>query len=578
MFDFTFSKIRVPGLYSLIRRRYRKQGDIVPLFWTEHCMECSAPACYKTCDRYKRRADGDCIRIVNGITPIATKEGIGARCEFRTWAKIESQLKTKTLSGNSYAFLYRIFSLLGYFFRGCASISPFSKLQYFFDKGWFSVRQKIINHIINSKESTYALTLQGTINNNDHASTFLVDVKSVSKHLFRDIIEVPLGESRFRVNIPPYEDGKKLYFINVHPTNAEEHITIDFESLELKPTDITKGKKIKLVVWDLDNTLWKGTLIENKNVEINQRFIQLIKEFDSCGIVNSIVSKNDEEEAGKKLKELGIVDYFVFKKINWEPKSVNICNTIMQMNINANSVVFVDDNPFERNEVLLRQPSISCIDPSEVEEFVKCERFKMIVTDDSKKRRATYKMMESMQQEEKQWNGDINDFLRSCDIRLNLSRPTERTTPRCYELLQRTNQLNSSGRRLSLDEVKKIIASDSYDCYVLNSSDKFGDYGIVGFLIVENKGQKNVVTDFVISCRVANKKIEPSVINYLAKKYGGEIAFNYKKTLRNGPMFNIIKELGMQKESVSQDTETYKCKYDPKFPNIVTINDLTGNK
>ena len=144
--------------------------------------------------------------------------------------------------------------------------------------------------------------------------------------------------------------------------------------------------------------------------------------------------------------------------------------------------------------------------------------------------------------------------------------------------MQRTNQLNSSGRRLSLDEVKKIIASDSYDCYVLNSSDKFGDYGIVGFLIVENKGEKNVVTDFVISCRVANKKIEPSVINYLAKKYGGEIAFNYKKTLRNGPMFNIIKELGMQKESVSQDTETYKCKYDPKFHNIVTINDLKGNK
>lgn len=576
MFEFLYSRKRIRKIGSEIKKEYKDMPDVVPLLWTEHCVECSAPACYATCDRFKRREDGDCVRLVGGMTPVMAEDGVGARCEFRTWAKIESQLKIRPLDGGKYARAYRAITSLGYFFRRCAVSCPFKRLRKFIYEGWFSYRQKFINFLIRHKHPVYALTLNGKISNDDHDTTLLVDVKTGSKHLFRESIDVPMGKSEFRVSIPPHESKDELFFINLHPSNAEEHVLLTFNRLELQPTDITKGKKVKLVVWDLDNTLWKGVLIEDKDVKVNQRLVNLIKHLDSCGIVNSIVSKNNEDETLAKLREIGIADYFVFKKINWKPKSVNLGRTIKQMNINANTVVFVDDNPFERNEVLLRLSSVTCVAPSEIEEFTKCPRFNMIVTDDSRKRRNTYKMMESMQKEEEKWTGDIDDFLRSCDIRLTLSLPTDKTIPRCYELLQRTNQLNSSGRRLTMDEVKAIVADNGHDCYVLNSSDKFGDYGLVGFLIVDKSGEKGEVTDFVISCRVANKKIEPTLINYLAGKYGGSILFDYKKTSRNGPMFNIIKDLGMKQVSTIKEDEIYSCNYNGDYPKIVEISDKDG--
>ena len=88
----------------------------------------------------------------------------------------------------------------------------------------------------------------------------------------------------------------------------------------------------------------------------------------------------------------------MFNKINWDPKSANVSKTIHQMNINPNTIVFVDDNPFERNEVLLAQPNITCVNPSEMIACSKCKRFDVVVTEDSKMRRQTYKMIESMKE------------------------------------------------------------------------------------------------------------------------------------------------------------------------------------
>ncbi len=570
MFEFIYSKKRVAGTYRSIRGGYAKCKEISPLLWTEHCVECAAPACYATCPRYQKRADGNCVRLVGSFTPIKSAQGVGATCEFRTWAKIESQLKTCVMPADSYARLYRAITRWGYIFRSLAAIMPIKKAQRFIDNGWFSYRQKLINLCIKDKKPLVALTLKGDVTNQDHPSTFLVDIKSASALLYRKAIEVPLGHSTFNVNIPPYESKDQLHFINLHPVNAEEHIKVTFNSLEMLPTDIKEGKKVKCVIWDLDNTLWDGVLIEGE-VKPNQRLIDLIIKLDERGIVNSIVSKNNAEDVEAKLNELGINDYFVFKKVNWTPKSVNIANTIKQMNINPDTIVFVDDNPFERNEVLLHQPSITCVDPSEIEELTRCSRFNAVVTKDSRKRRDTYKMLEAMATEEENWEGNINDFLKSCHIKAQVSQPKPEEITRCYELLQRTNQLNSSGRRLSMDEVQAIVRSESYDSYVLRSSDKFGDYGIVGFLIINKEKETPVVTDFVISCRVANKKIEPTLINYLAQQYGGKLLFCYKKTLRNGPMFAIIKELNMTKQYTSDDMETYLCSFNQEYPQIVEI-------
>lgn len=572
MFEFIYSTRKAHNIYHHINKISQQEKDIVPLFWTEHCVECAAPKCYGTCPRYRRRKDGNCIRIVDGLTPIIKNNELCIRAEFRTWAKIESQLKVATLSSKEYAKAYSRIVRLGYFFELMARLCPVKRISKFIFDGWFSYRQKYINYLIRNSQKQERLSLTGFIYNDEQPTSLLVDIKSTSKLLYREAVDVPLGETKINLPIPCYDDKDIMYFINIHPANAEQHITLTFNHLQLVPTDINEGKKIKCVIWDLDNTLWDGVLIEKENVKPRQELIDLIKHLDSCGIVNSIASKNNAEEVNSKLKDLGIDEYFVFNKINWKPKSTNISNTIRQMNINPNTMVFVDDNPFERNEVSLLHPALTCIDPSEIIAFSKSKRFNVTVTDDSKKRRETYKMLESLKTEEEAWDGDIDDFLKSCHIKVRLSKPNDDNIMRCYELLQRTNQLNSSGRRLSLDEVRSIVASDNYDTYVLNSSDKFGDYGIVGFLIVEKKGDEAHITDFVISCRVANKKIEPSIINYLANIYNDKVYFHYKKTSLNGPMYKVIEELEMKTSTEKGDIIVYSHHYNSQYPKIVDIS------
>lgn len=570
MFEFLFSYQSKKGIYKAIKGISPDATTIVPLIWTEHCVECSAPECYQTCQKFKKRSDGHCVRIVGGISPVVRAGQIGAHIEFRRWAKIESPLKVQAISRSAYIRLYTWITRLGYLVELIASLCP-KRVAAFIHAGWYSYRQKAINYIIRNKKAEEALTLRTEVKNEHAPTKLLIDIKTTDQLLFREAVNIPVGTTGIEVNIPPITIPDTICFINIHPVNPDEHVALDFSEIALVPTDKTKGKKVKCVIWDLDNTLWDGVLIEDRHVTPRKDLLDFIRHLDSCGIVNSIASKNNAEDVEKVLEKLQISDLFVFKKINWDPKSKNVSTTIRQMNINPDTIVFVDDNPFERCEVAVAQPKITCVDPSEIIDLSKCDRFNVVITDDAKNRRKTYQMMEALQDEEEKWEGDIDDFLRSCNIQLILSKPDDSNITRCHELLQRTNQLNSSGRRLSLEEVREIVSNSTYDTYVLNSSDRFGDYGIVGFIIIEKRTDGNYITDFVISCRVANKKIEPSLINYLSLLYGGKVYFNYKKTNLNGPMFKVIEELDMKLISDMNGISIYSCSHKTDYPNIVRI-------
>ena len=225
--------------------------------------------------------------------PIVVNNKLGAQIEFRSWAKIESQFKIRPLSSKQYGNYYSVINRLGYALSGMAKHCP-EKLSKFIIEGWFSYRQKGINCLIRKCQPARALTLVGVIVNEEKETMLLVDIKTHSKHLFRQQIVVPVGKSDFSISIPPFEDYNELHFINLHPLDAEQHVLLTFELLELIPTDITLGKKIKCVIWDLDNTLWNGILIEDRDVKVNDEFVRLIKHFTDCGVVNSIVSKNNE--------------------------------------------------------------------------------------------------------------------------------------------------------------------------------------------------------------------------------------------------------------------------------------------
>lgn len=576
MFEYIYSQASVSSrLISKSLKQLDGNLGLVPLVWTEHCMECAAPRCYSTCMKFQPRVDGHCVRIDGGITPIKMeKKGYVTQIHFREWAKIEAQMLARPLPCKQAVSLTRKMMYGDKVAQNAIRIIPFAKIRKFILEGWYSYRQRLINRKVKNVESSLSLVLIAKVENNNDASTILVDIKNDTKLLFRESLEIPEGCSVINIPIPPFDSQEgDLYFINIHPRDAEKPLNIIFDYLEIAERDIHEGKKVKCVIWDLDNTLWDGVLIENHEVKIKDEFISLIKDLDNKGIVNSIVSKNNEEDVEEKLKQLGISNLFVFKKVNWNPKSVNVSQTIAQMNINPNTVVFVDDNAFERMEVAQKQPSITCIHPEEFLSFVKCDRFDVPITEDAQKRRSTYQMMEKLKEEEEQWGGDIDDFLKSCKITATLHHPKEQEIKRCYELLQRTNQLNASGRRLSLEEVSSLVHDTTHnDCFVISSDDKFGSYGIVGFIAVNKSKEIPIITDFVISCRVANKKIEPTIVNHLAK-IKGKILFNYKKTKLNGPMLQITKELGMQVYSSNTDYDIYIHQYSPNYGGVVTINE-----
>lgn len=111
-------------------------------------------------------------------------------------------------------------------------------------------------------------------------------------------------------------------------------------------------QKIKCVVWDLDNTLWDGILTEGDDVQLRDGIIDIIKTLDERGILQSVASKNNFEDAYKKLEELGVAEYFLYPQINWNPKSEAVKKIAENINLGIDSFAFIDDSEFEREEVL----------------------------------------------------------------------------------------------------------------------------------------------------------------------------------------------------------------------------------
>lgn len=548
------------------------EDRLVPTVWSEHCVECSAPECYGKCPIYQKRIDGECVRIKDGISPLGIDQNnmrSGAELRFSRWAKIECLYDSRSLAKEDVQRLYKILDNNASRMVGIARFLPGEEKKWIVTKGVYSLRQKFIRRKLQRKGSqseSLALILKAKSQSNNK---LIIEIKNMDTLLFRNSIEIGMAYRTTEVELPILE-GEDYKFLCLYPENVDSESEIFVEYLELAEKHVPMRKeqngadksgiqkKVKCVIWDLDNTLWDGVLIESGEVQGKDSIVNTIKELDSKGIVNSISSKNDYESAYAKLQELGISEYFVFSKINWDPKSINIQNTIKQMNVSADTVVFVDDTAFEREEVKKAIPQITVVDAMDIEEFVRSDRFNVPITDDSKKRRHTYHMLEKQQKEMKLWNGDIDDFLRSCNMRLLIGRPYESELSRCFELLQRTNQLNASGRRLSMEEVKQYWESEQFDTKVLICKDKFGDYGLVGFAIVK-KGDVPVITDFVISCRVANKKIEHAFIQHLAQNSkSGMIQIRYKQTDRNGPIFKVVKELDMSMKEIDNESELYE--------------------
>src|SRR5690625_229271 len=223
-----------------------------------------------------------------------------------------------------------------------------------------------------------------------------------------------------------------------------------------------KVQKIKCVVWDLDNTIWDGILIE-ENVTLRKNIIHTIKALDERGILQSISSRNDYDIAMRQLKAFGLEEYFIYPQINWWNKSASLSKIARLINIGIDTLAFIDDQAFERDEISHELPDVLCIDALEIENILdRPELSPQVVTEDAKNRRKIYMDDIKRNEDESNFEGGNEDFLKTLDMKLTLSSPNYADLERARELTLRTNQLNATGYTYSIEDRKSTRLNSSH--------------------------------------------------------------------------------------------------------------------
>jgi FkbH-like protein len=294
---------------------------------------------------------------------------------------------------------------------------------------------------------------------------------------------------------------------------------------------------IKCVIWDLDNTLWDGVLLESDSVRLKPNIAAVLATLDERGILHSIASKNEPEPVFRKLSEFGLEDYFLCPQISWNAKSISVAAIREQLNLGFQSLLFIDDEPVERGEVQSEHPEVWCLEAGQYLSLPDHPRLRpRFVTDDSRQRRHMYQAQMQRQKDEQDFQGPKKAFLKSLDLRFTIARATEADLERAEELTLRTNQLNATGRTYSYDELRAFLVSPSHELLICSLEDRFGSYGKVGLALVENSATCFHIRLFLFSCRVTSLGVGSVLLTYVlrrAKEMNKPVRADFVPTDRN---------------------------------------------
>lgn len=319
------------------------------------------------------------------------------------------------------------------------------------------------------------------------------------------------------------------------------------------------ARSVKCVVWDLDHTLWEGTLLEGGAGRLRPGVIDVMQALDARGILQSLASKNDGAPALARLAELGVADYFLYPQIHWGVKSGSMERIAKDINIGLDTLAFIDDQAFERDEVAFAWPQVLCIDALDIGAMLAQAPFNpRFVTDDSARRRAMYRSDITRKQVEEHFDGPKEAFLSSLEMRLTICAPQQDDLKRAEELTLRTNQLNTTGYTYSYDELDFFRRSSDHRLLIAGLEDKYGSYGKIGLVLIECRDDAWMVKLLLMSCRVMTRGVGTVLINHLrneARSNGVRLLAEMLPNERNRMMymtykFNHFRELEKQGELV----------------------------
>lgn len=337
-------------------------------------------------------------------------------------------------------------------------------------------------------------------------------------------------------------------------------------------------KNIKCVIWDLDNTLWEGILSEGDRIFLRAGVLDTVVALDEMGVLQSIASKNNEFDAIEKLTELGVAQYFLYPQINWNAKSQSVFTIQSKLNIGLDTFLFIDDQPFELDEVKAACNDVECINALEISDLLQHPRITSIKkTDDSRYRRQRYQEDEKRDKDMADFQGPPDAFLATLDMHFRISPAEDADLMRAEELTERTNQLNSTGITFSREELERLMNSDDHDLLVCELEDRYGSYGKVGLALVEKGEASDTIKLLLMSCRTASRGAGSVLINYLmrrTKQQGKVLRANFKRTDRNRQMlitYQFANFLEVERDESGNIVLENSLEVIPEVPSYITL-------
>jgi len=309
-------------------------------------------------------------------------------------------------------------------------------------------------------------------------------------------------------------------------------------------------KKTKVLAVDFDNTLWEGVMADGDVTHHHDRQ-RLLRELKDAGILLVAVSKNDP--ANVRWPEMTLAqDDFVLQKIGWGLKVESISGAAKQLDLGIDSFVFIDDNPAECELVRSQLPKVQVLDSNDGFSWRSLRRLLRFPatkhTAEAKQRTEMYRQ-QAQRLEAMSGAFDYPALMAGLDLRLEFRRAVASDLDRLTELVQRTNQFNTTTKRYSRQQLQQFLTSDRHRVYVAALSDKFGALGLVLTAIVERQEDDAIVDSFVMSCRAMGFQMEQAVMSLVldAEPEGTRWTGLFVATDRNSPAASLFADCGFQK-------------------------------
>lgn len=361
------------------------------------------------------------------------------------------------------------------------------------------------------------------------------------------------------------------------------------------------GKNKKAFVLDLDNTLWGGIVGDDgpENLEIGQEtsmgqvyqeFQGYLKEHKKIGVLLNVDSKNEEENALAGLKHPeGILkpEDFIVIKANWLPKSQNLTEIASELNIGRDALVFVDDNPAERE--IIRQhvpetavPEMTDGDQVNPDQFIrildKNAYFEVVtLSEDDKHRNEMYKA-NAMRKEQEESFGNYSDFLKSLEMEAVIRGFEPVYYSRIAQLTNKSNQFNLTTKRMTQAEVEQMAQDPGYITLYGKLKDKFGDNGVVSLVIGKKNGDTLELILWLMSCRVLKRDMEQAMLDTLVwqSRESGirKLHGYYYKTAKNAMVKDFYGAMGFQKLSEKDGDSEWEYVIPEKYENKNLVIDV----